>query len=97
MDETERARIRVFLNDPAGRGDRLVDSDPPRATEKGPWGFRVTGKAPPPRGYAPDTPESLYWQLSSALERGKRLWAERLPGGGSRERSCPRCPRRART
>lgn len=82
MDENERARIRVFLNDPAGRGDRLVDSDPPRATEKGPWGFRVTGKAPPPGRYAPDTSEFLYWQLSSALERGKRLWAERLPGAG---------------
>ena len=83
MDETERARIRVFLNDPAGRGERPVAADPPLATEKGPWGFRVTGKAPAPGVYAADTPESLYWQLSSALERGKRLWTERLPDAGA--------------
>ena len=82
MDETERARIRVFLNDPEGRGERLVSTDPPLATEKGPWGFRVTGKAPKPGTYAEDTPEFLYWQLSSALERGKRLWSERAPGEG---------------
>lgn len=82
MDETERARIRVFLNDPAGRGESTVEEDAPLSTEKGPWGFRVMGKAPKPGSYAPDTPESLYWQLSSALERGKRLWSERLPGAG---------------
>lgn len=82
MDETERARIRVFLNDPAGRGDRLVESDPPLATEKGPWGFRVQGRAPKPGSYAPDTPAFLYWQLASALERGKRLWSDRLPDRG---------------
>ena len=83
MDETESARIRVFLNDPAGRGDSLVAQDPPRATEKGPWGFRVEGKTPEPRAYAPDTPEFLHWQLASALERGKRLWTRRLPGAGT--------------
>lgn len=82
MDETERARIQVFLNDPAGRGERTVAEDPPAETEKGPWSFRVTGKAPKPGSYAADTPEFLYWQLSSSLDRGKRLWAERLPGAG---------------
>jgi hypothetical protein len=83
VDETESARIRVFLNDPSGRGDRLVPQDPPKATETGPWGFRVEGKTPEPRAYAPDTPEFLHWQLASALERGKRLWARRLPGAGA--------------
>jgi hypothetical protein len=78
VDETERARIRVFLNDPAGRGDRLVAADPPAETEKGPWGFRVQGRAPKPGRYEQDTPEFLYWQLASALERGKRLWSDRL-------------------
>ncbi|MFY9549520.1 MAG: hypothetical protein WAU32_00080, partial [Thermoanaerobaculia bacterium] len=81
MDEKERARIRVYLNDPAGRGEQLVAADPPLETERGPWGFRVEGRAPEPRAYAPDTREFLYWQLSSALERGKRLWSERLPFG----------------
>ena len=79
MDEIERARIRVYLNDPAGRGDRLVFSDPPLETESGPWGFRVEGETPEPRAYEPDTHEFLHWQLSSALERGKRLWARHLP------------------
>ena len=79
MDEIERARIRVFLNDPAGRGDRLVFSDPPLETESGPWGFRVEGETPEPRAYEPDTREFLHWQLSAALERGKRLWARHLP------------------
>ena len=82
MDELERARIRIFLNDPAGRGDHLVSADPPRQTETGPWGFRVEGRKPAPRAYAPDTGEFLYWQMSSALERGKRMWARRLPGAG---------------
>jgi hypothetical protein len=82
MDETERARIQVFLNDPAARGESTVAEDAPRDTEKGPWAFRVTGTAPKPGTYAPDTPEFLYWQLSSSLERGKRLWSERLPGLG---------------
>jgi hypothetical protein len=82
MDEAEQARIRVFLNDPAGRGERLVSSDPPQATEQGPWGFRVEGKAPEPRAYEPDTREFLYWQISSALERGKRLWSDHLPAPG---------------
>ena len=82
MDETERARIRVFLNDPAGRGDRLVESDPPADTEKGPWAFRVQGRRPKPGPYAPDTPPFLYWQLSSALDRGKRLWSDRLAVSG---------------
>ncbi|HSB35687.1 MAG TPA: hypothetical protein VLH41_02350 [Thermoanaerobaculia bacterium] len=71
----------MFLNDPAGRGERLVTADPPVDTERGPWGFRVEGRAPEPRAYAPDTRESLYWQLASALDRGKRLWSERLPSG----------------
>ncbi|MEP6995337.1 MAG: hypothetical protein ABI968_12500 [Acidobacteriota bacterium] len=82
MDEAERARIRVFLNDPAGRGEELVSADPPLATEKGPWAFHVQGRAPQAGAYPPDTPEFLYWQVSSALERGKRLWADRLPGSG---------------
>ena len=75
-------RIRVYLDDPAGRGDRLVDAAPPEKTEAGPWGFRLEGKAPGPRAYEPDTREFLYWQLSSALDRGKRLWARQLPGNG---------------
>jgi hypothetical protein len=83
VDEIERARIRVFLNDPAGRGDRLVEREPPRETETGPWGFRVDGKAPEPRAYPPDTPEFLHWQLASELDRGKRLWARLLPGAGT--------------
>ncbi len=78
----DSARIRVYLNDPAGRGDRLVDAVPPEKTEAGPWGFRVEGKAPSPRAYEPDTSEFLHWQLASALERGKRLWSRRLPGAG---------------
>src|SRR5215471_2039387 len=82
MDETERARIQVFLNDPAGRGEKTVEEDAPLATEKAPWGFRVTGEAPAPGAYSPDTPEFLYWQLSSSLDRGKKLWTERLPGAG---------------
>ncbi len=82
MNETDRERIRIFLNDPEGRGDQLVESSPPEKTEAGPWGFRVDGKAPGPRAYEPDTREFLYWQLSSALDRGKRLWARRLPDPG---------------
>ncbi len=81
MDELERARIRVYRNDPAGRGDRLVASEPPRETEDGAWAFRVEGRVPDPRPYPPDTPEFLYWQLTSALDRGKRFWARRLPSG----------------
>jgi len=83
VNEIESARIRVFLNDPAGRGDRLVAEKPPSATETGPWGFRIEGKAPEPRAYAPDTPEFLHWQLACALDRGKRLWTLRLPGPGA--------------
>jgi hypothetical protein len=79
VEEIENARIRVFRNDPEGRGDFLVLSDPPASTEKGPWGFRVEGRVPEPRPYPPDTPEFLHWQLAAALDRGKRLWAERLP------------------
>ena len=81
MDESERARIRVFLNDPESRGQRQVSVDAPVDTERGPWGFRVEGRAPEPKAYEPDTPESLYWQVSSALDRGKKLWTERLPSG----------------
>ena len=67
MDEASRARIRVFLNDPAARGQHAVSSEPPLETERRPWGFRVEGKAPPARAYEPDTPEFLYWQIASAL------------------------------
>lgn len=83
MKETDSARIHVYLNDPQGRGDRLVEIAPPKDTESAPWGFRVEGKAPGPRDYAPDTREFLYWQIASALDRGKRLWARRLPGPGA--------------
>jgi len=82
VKETD-TRIRVYLNDPEGRGDRLVDVAPPEKTESGPWGFRVEGKTPAPRAYAPDTPEFLHWQIASALDRGKRLWARRLPEPGA--------------
>ena len=83
MKETDSARIRVYLNDPEGRGDRLVDVAPPEKTEGGPWGFRVEGKSPGPRAYTPDTPEFLHWQIASALDRGKRLWTRRLPEPGA--------------
>ncbi len=81
MDELERARIRVYRNDPAGRGERLVSSDPPLFVDEGAWAFRVEGRAPEPKPYPPDTPEFLHWQLASALERGKRLWQRLLPSG----------------
>jgi hypothetical protein len=83
MSETDPPRIRVYLNDPAGRGERLVSVEPPRDTEKGPWAFRVTGRAPAPRAYAIDTPEFLYWQLTASLDRGRRFWSRHrpLPGG----------------
>ena len=83
MKETDSARIRVYLNDPQGRGDRLVEISPPQDTESGPWGFRVEGRAPAPRAYEPDTREFLYWQIASALDRGKRLWGRRLPEPGA--------------
>ncbi|HTY40613.1 MAG TPA: hypothetical protein VMH79_01935 [Thermoanaerobaculia bacterium] len=83
MDQTDRNRIRVFLNDPAGRGDCLVDVAPPAATEQGRWAFRVEGGEPPPRAYAPDTLEFLHWQLAYALDRGKRWWNARLPRPGA--------------
>jgi len=81
MDELERARIRVYRNDPAGRGERLVASDPPLFVEEGAWAFRVEGRTPDPKPYPPDTGEFLHWQLASALERGKRLWQGLRPGG----------------
>ncbi len=81
MDELERARIRVYRNDPEGRGERLVLSDPPLFVDEGAWAFRVEGRAPDPKPYPPDTPEFLHWQLASALERGKRLWQRLLPSG----------------
>jgi hypothetical protein len=83
MDEASRARIRVFLNDPAARGQQAVASEPPLETERRPWGFRVEGKAPPARLYEPDTPEFLYWQIASALARGRALWSRLLPGAGT--------------
>jgi hypothetical protein len=82
MDEASRARIRVFLNDPSARGQRLVSSEAPRETERSPWGFRVQGREPPPRAYEPDTPEFLHWQIASALERGRALWSLLLPKAG---------------
>ncbi len=81
MDELERARIRVYLNDPSGRGERLVEAEPPLRVDEGPWAFRVQGPAPEARPFATDTPEFLYWQLASALDRGKRLWTRLLPHG----------------
>lgn len=83
MPDDETERIRVFLNDPAGRGDRLVAVAPPSDTETGPWAFRVEGAAPPPRAYEPDTPEFLHWQLADALDRGKRLWTRLAPRPGT--------------
>ncbi|HEX9150265.1 MAG TPA: hypothetical protein VF958_13985 [Thermoanaerobaculia bacterium] len=82
MDEASRARIRVFLNDPAARGERPVPSDPPRETERSPWAFRVQGREPQPREYEPDTPEFLHWQITSALARGRALWSRLLPKAG---------------
>jgi hypothetical protein len=83
MDELERARIRVYLNDPSGRGERLVDAEPPLRVDEGAWAFRVDveGPAPEPKPFATDTPEFLYWQLASALDRGKRLWSRLFPDG----------------
>lgn len=83
MDEASRARIRVFLNDPAARGQLAVPSEPPLDTERHPWGFRVEGKRPPARSYEPDTPEFLYWQIASALARGRALWTRWLPSDGT--------------
>ena len=42
----------------------------------------MQGTAPAPKAYAPDTPEFLYWQLASALDRGKRYWTAHLPTPG---------------
>ena len=83
MDEASRARIRVFLNDPAARGQLAVPSEPPLETERHPWGFRVEGDRPAARPYEPDTPEFLYWQITSALARGRALWRRFLPGAGT--------------
>jgi len=82
MDEASAARIRVFLNDPAGRGEKPVPSVPPRETERSPWGFRVEGPAPLPGEYEPDTPEFLHWQMAAALERARALWSRLLPEAG---------------
>lgn len=82
MDEASRARIRVFLNDPAARGERPVSFGPPRETERSPWGFHVEGREPQPREYEPDTPEFLHWQIASALARGRALWSLLLPKAG---------------
>ncbi len=83
MDEVSRARIRVFLNDPAARGQRAVSADAPIDTEQRPWAFRIEGKAPPPRLYPPDTPEFLHWQIVAALARGRSLWSRLLPRAGT--------------
>ena len=83
MAKDDGARIRVFLNDPAARGDRLVAVAPPEETDRGPWAFRVQGTAPAPRSYDPDTTEFLYWQLAAALDRGKRLWTRLAPRPGT--------------
>ena len=83
MDEASRARIRVFLNDPAALGQEPVGADVPEDTEKRPWGFRVRGKAPRAGEYPTDTPEFLHWQLVSALARGRALWSRLLPAAGS--------------
>ena len=82
MDEVSRARIRVFLNDPAARGQRAVPTEAPRDSERSPWGFHVEGREPPPRAYEPDTPEFLHWQIASALDRGRALWSRLLPKAG---------------
>lgn len=82
MDEASRARIRVFLNDPAARGERPVSSDPPRETERSPWAFHVQGREPQPREYETDTSEFLHWQIASALARGRALWSRLLPKAG---------------
>jgi hypothetical protein len=83
MDELSAARIRVFLNDPLARGEIPVPSDPPRETERPPWGFRVEGVVPSAGEYQPDTPEFLHWQLAAALERGRKLWTPRFPAAGT--------------
>jgi hypothetical protein len=83
MDEVSRARIRIFLNDPAARGQHAVVADAPQDTARRPWGFRLEGKAPVAREYAPDTPGFLYWQIVSALARGRGLWSRLLPGAGT--------------
>jgi len=84
MDELAAARIRVFLNDPAARGDASPSpSEPPRETERPPWGFRIEGPAPPAAEYTPDTGEFLHWQLAAALDRGRRLWSARFPAAGT--------------
>jgi hypothetical protein len=83
MDEVSRARIRVFLNDPAARGQHSVSADAPLETERRPWGFRIEGRAPPIRVYPPDTPEFLHWQIVSALARGRTLWTRLLPKAGT--------------
>jgi len=83
MSETDPPRIRVYLNDPAGRGERLVSIAPPSDTEKGPWGFRVSGRAPEPRAYDTDTPEFLYWQIAASLDRGRRFWSRKRPSPGA--------------
>ncbi|MDQ5858401.1 MAG: hypothetical protein M3542_09030 [Acidobacteriota bacterium] len=83
MDEASRARIRIFLNDPAASGQPAVPSEPPLDTERHPWGFRIEGDRPAARPYEPDTPEFLYWQIASALSRGRSLWTRLLPGAGT--------------
>lgn len=83
MDEVSRARIRIFLNDPAARGQLAVPASPPLETEGHPWGFRVEGEPPAARSYEPDTPEFLHWQIASALARGRALWTRLLPDAGA--------------
>jgi hypothetical protein len=82
LQETSRARILVFRNDPGAIGEAPVPSEPPLDTERSPWGFRVEASRPEPREYPTDTPEFLYWQMAAALERGRKLWSRLLPQGG---------------
>jgi hypothetical protein len=43
----------------------------------------VSGRAPAPRAYEPDTAEFLWWQLTASLDRGRRLWSRLRPKPGA--------------
>ena len=98
MDELERARIRVYRNDPAGPGRaarRLRSAPLRRRRARGPSASRAARPTRSPT--RPTRREFLHWQLASALERGKRLWADASAraAAGSRDRCCRPCPSRA--